>query len=1308
MTQRVDKDSLPLNQPRRTPSHPTKSHIVKTKVDGKEKIIRFGEQGASTAGKPKAGESDRMTAKRDSFKARHAANIAKGPASAAYWANKVKWADGGVVHMKEGGYREQDTVSALKPKYPTLEAIARGLQGGADQMSKPVTYQFGKRSTEAIPPTAFLSELLSIPALARTAERLAYGESLTSGRGQTLRPLNDTTDVFLTVAPSVGPLARIAGKTVKAGIKNLQVPTDPLFTGPLGKQRGVIKLKGGNWLDGRSERITEPLKRQSTLPDLTGTGPVPLDAPDIAVNNWIDKKLNPYVRNEMGTPEDPLRLMAEQYAIDKPELLAQADAKLAKLNAKTQELMQERGVPAEYLTRHRQDIIAAEKARDLIEARQALHTQVPEGGRWEPENLAEKRVGAGFPAKGLGVSEEAKNWEQVSDEAINMLPAGERIDRGFVSEVMGLNTWLNKVPPETPTYTGYGTNELNFGHLSDELRNALNPESGLPADLLLDYADLSKKTVPDIVSRVADINAWRATQKAEADLARANNAAAVVVKEYPQQGLAWKEIKLPQPVLKEGYLVTQEPDINGLFKVVDPSGKAVSVGATKNEALNLLDREERYKALEDALKYEGDILQHCVGGYCPDVAQGKSLIYSLRDTQGKSHATVEVKPKRHPIGTTAKGNNFPYEITYGKYADPPVKIPEETKQKIYDLGKQLHEQNGGSPSDNFDIAANQILGPLSQEITQIKGLRNQAPAEKYQAQLQDFIKSGNWSDVADLENAGLYKLDKDFLGDATKRIPTGETSGMFLSEEREELILKAMEAKLLPERGYITKEEYENALKAVAPDEGMARGGPVSLDELAAHYEEGGGVKASTVDQLKTMLGKFTSLNTPEMTFGETAADIAAGFVPGVGTAMSARDFERARRDDDYLGMALSGVGLIPVVGGMARGANKMRQADKGLEELYQAYTVTDRANAGRKAAELIKSQEQVKASEALGQLMEKGFKKTTTTQADRTRVGGGNIGGAPFSAISEVDPAYAGKVWGVMDQNTASRLTNLTTPETAWTTMLGSATQLKTNPIVFDKLKRGFVDSMKQGNLSDELAGKINHNLALTFGKGADIRDPKIWKEADTFDKRAALADAMMGQGIAPSKGGVALGGEKSGKGVIFRPTDILKRETEPYLLHSEHGGDIPTYAAGPRMFSLDKTSEYRPDLHPGFPTLIGGKDLNFNVIPTPTEIYLPDWHREFKAANPDRKGPQYYDLALGMKDKGLPSQDLNDAYIRHLMREGFAEGGSVGNSAAEYDPLKIDAIMASIDAPRNYAEGGSVMAYDPSRIDEIVNQFT
>lgn len=80
-----------FNKPKRTPSHPKKSHVVVAKSGDQVKTIRFGEQGAKVAGKPKAGESQRMKAKRKSFKARHARNIAKGKMSAAYWADKAKW-----------------------------------------------------------------------------------------------------------------------------------------------------------------------------------------------------------------------------------------------------------------------------------------------------------------------------------------------------------------------------------------------------------------------------------------------------------------------------------------------------------------------------------------------------------------------------------------------------------------------------------------------------------------------------------------------------------------------------------------------------------------------------------------------------------------------------------------------------------------------------------------------------------------------------------------------------------------------------------------------------------------------------------------------------------------------------------------------------------------------------------------------------------------------------------------------------------------------------------------------------------------
>ena len=77
------------NKPKRTPSHPTKSHVVVAKSGDQVKTIRFGQQGVKGAGKNPKSESEKNRKK--SFKARHASNIAKGKMSAAYWADKVKW-----------------------------------------------------------------------------------------------------------------------------------------------------------------------------------------------------------------------------------------------------------------------------------------------------------------------------------------------------------------------------------------------------------------------------------------------------------------------------------------------------------------------------------------------------------------------------------------------------------------------------------------------------------------------------------------------------------------------------------------------------------------------------------------------------------------------------------------------------------------------------------------------------------------------------------------------------------------------------------------------------------------------------------------------------------------------------------------------------------------------------------------------------------------------------------------------------------------------------------------------------------------
>jgi hypothetical protein len=88
---RGDESFQGYNKPKRTPKHPNKSHAVLARSKGKTKLIRFGQQGVSGEGKPSKTDSKADKARRASFKARHAKNIARGKMSAAYWADKEKW-----------------------------------------------------------------------------------------------------------------------------------------------------------------------------------------------------------------------------------------------------------------------------------------------------------------------------------------------------------------------------------------------------------------------------------------------------------------------------------------------------------------------------------------------------------------------------------------------------------------------------------------------------------------------------------------------------------------------------------------------------------------------------------------------------------------------------------------------------------------------------------------------------------------------------------------------------------------------------------------------------------------------------------------------------------------------------------------------------------------------------------------------------------------------------------------------------------------------------------------------------------------
>ena len=281
--------------------------------------------------------------------------------------------------------------------------------------------------------------------------------------------------------------------------------------------------------------------------------------------------------------------------------------------------------------------------------------------------------------------------------------ADRALDGGPSPWVEG-NPWLAKVPPEVPVHrinSGYRpADDLGFNHLIDELRNSLNPESGLPKELLMRYQDLPKVTVPQAAERVAQINAWRAAQKREADLLTANNAATVLHKEYPEKGLKWVEMKVPEGT---------NPAYLGNKKYEDPL----------------------VNTLADALKYEGDQMAHCVGGYCPDVLEGRSRIFSLRDAKGKPHTTIEVRP--------------------GEYARA------DLSEDQFELVRDLARKRGVVPNQSILREALPELPDLPSIIKQIKGFKNGKPDDEYLPYVQDFVKSGKWSDVGDLQNTGLIR-----------------------------------------------------------------------------------------------------------------------------------------------------------------------------------------------------------------------------------------------------------------------------------------------------------------------------------------------------------------------------------------------------------------------------------------------------------------------------------------------------------------------------------------------------------------------
>lgn len=439
-------------------------------------------------------------------------------------------------------------------------------------------------------------------------------------------------------------------KALPAPPKQLALPAP----GP-GLPPFAVKPRGGQWM------VDKPfmgvnLSAENAARGILARAQRPQDERKAALYDWWHKALPRYMKNEMATPEDPLRDLA---------------------------------------------------------ARGLLH-----------------------------VDKTPDEWSSLAGSVVNK-PSLQNLlyneGSGWKDELLSEMPWLAKVPATDNLYgiTPFNYRDLEFGHVADELETALRAnQNELPPELALRPESLQRMSFPAAVERVGRINQFRVKKAEDAAISNMDNPAVQTFKDYADDnpmGLRWTELRSPgdNAPLPEGWM---------------PDGKAFYNDYTGESQL-------AHPSLQDALKYEGDTMGHCVGGYCDDVASGRSRIFSLRDAKGRPHVTIETRPGGERKALSEIPRDALDEITADAMAETnavtgPMGIsmddPRWTRTYQTNLGLKQREW----------IASN----PLPDEIVQIKGKQNAKPKDDYLPFVQDFVKSQNWANIGDMQNTGLVRL----------------------------------------------------------------------------------------------------------------------------------------------------------------------------------------------------------------------------------------------------------------------------------------------------------------------------------------------------------------------------------------------------------------------------------------------------------------------------------------------------------------------------------------------------------------------
>jgi hypothetical protein len=376
--------------------------------------------------------------------------------------------------------------------------------------------------------------------------------------------------------------------------------------------------------------------------------------------------------------------------------------------------------------------------------------------------------------------------------------------------------------------------------------------------------------------------------------------------------------------------------------------------------------------------------------------------------------------------------------------------------------------------------------------------------------------------------------------------------------------------------------------------------------------------------------------------------------------------------------------------------AKKASQADagstRGLSDKDKAaLRALDMGVPGEDFADPLNPKDVMRMSEALGNAGAEG-KFLNLTQADRSRVFGPNKGGTGFSGLqlTSLPHKEARTTWGVGKPSHATRLINANDPNTLWSTFIGSPTQHMSNPVTVQRM----YEAHRGANPSADLVGKMNAQLNNAihpktkkpiFPNGIDISDPSSLAQAQTFDQRKAIAQAM------------TIGGEKKGEKATQEAFKVIKEETDPLL------AEAPTYAVGNRLFTIDsETGIYRPDLNEAFPHQVTGEDLGLLFEPAPIELAAPTFVKRFEGRKNKLDKPQ----PMGHKDltATTPREFIDEKYLTNLQKEGHKKGGAVSQKETPEEMARFHKRFAMHKAigghVRKMAGGGKVSIFDTPKM--------